>query len=262
MDQLGLAGILAEVPASVTGLGFVAAIVGGVFVARWCAGREAFAESHVTMGVLGFAALIAVGSLVPGLFFDLSDAGRMLLGVGLALFALGIWMASRETLKGRLVATLCLLYVAVVGVVFWQMPQLYFDSGSGIRVLLLIASTFAVPLSLGRLVAMGLKMEDLSFRLGVVLTAITLAAWPMAKEVVVRAAENWSHEEAVKKWSEGSESYPVTANVKKTLEERRPGLTVHYLSEGKSSTESKSPGQIGAGNDDKAEKPDAPGKDK
>ena len=32
MDQLGLAGILAEVPASVTGLGFVAAIVGGVFV--------------------------------------------------------------------------------------------------------------------------------------------------------------------------------------------------------------------------------------
>lgn len=262
MHQLGLAGVLAEIPASVTGLGFVAAIVGGVFVARWCANREAFADSHVTMGVLGFAGLVALGSLVPGLFFDLSDAGRMLLGVGLALVGFGAWMASREMLKGRLVATLCLLYVVVVGVAFWQMPQMYFDSGNGIRALLLIASTFVVPLSLGRLVAMGLKMEDLSFRLGVVFTAITLATWPMAKEVVVRAADNWTHGEAVKKWNQGSDNYPVTADAKKTLEERRPGLTVHYLAEGKSSAESKSPGRLGAANDNKAEKPEASGKDK
>ena len=257
MHQLGLPRLLAEMPLWATGLGFVAAIIGGVVVSRLFAAREAFADSYVTMGVLGFAGLITLGSLVPGLFFDLDSGARFLLGLGLFVIGLGGWMASREMLKGRLVAVLCLLFVAVAGVVFWQFPQWYFDSGNGTRALLLISSTFVVPLSVGRLVATTLRMEDLSFRLGVVLTAITLALWPMAKELVVRGGNEWKHEEAVRKWEEGSESYPVTVEAKQVLEKKRPGLTVHYLADGKSRDEARSSGRLGAAEEGATRTPDA-----
>jgi len=257
MHQFGLPRLLAEIPAWGTGLGFVAAIIGGIVVSRKCSTREAFADSHVTIGVLSFAGLIALGSLVPGLFFDLDIGERFLLGLGLAVMGLGGWMTSREMFRGSLVAVLCLLYVVVAAAVFWQFPQWYFNTGDGIRVLVLIASTFVVPLSLGRLIAMSLRMEDLSFRLGVVLTAVTLALWPMAKEVVVRGADDWAHEEAVNKWKEGSESYPVTADVKKALNEVQPRLTVHYLADGKSPDEAKPSGRMEAGGDKSDSKPDS-----
>ena len=108
------------------------------------------------------------------------------------------------------------------------------------------------------LLAVVLRMEDLSFRLGVVLTAITLALWPMAKEVVVRAADDWVHEEAVKKCKTGSESYPVTAEVKKALNEVSPRLTVHYLAGGKSLDEAKASGRKGPAGDNSDKKPDEP----
>ena len=109
MNELGLLRILAEIPAWGTGLGFVAAVIGGILVSRRLSVREEFADSYVTMGVLGFGGLIAVGSLVPGLFFDLENGTRFLLGLGVVLIGLGIWMFSREMLPGRLVAVLCLL---------------------------------------------------------------------------------------------------------------------------------------------------------
>ena len=235
MNELGLLRLLAEIPAWGTGLGFVAAVIGGILVSRRLSVREEFADSYVTMGVLGFGGLIAVGSLVPGLFFELDNGTRFLLGLGVVLIGLGIWMLSREMLPGRLGSVLCLLYVAIAATVYCLQPQWYFDSGDGTRAILLISATFVVPLSLGRLLAMALRMEDLSFRMGFVLTAITLALWPMAKEVVARAADNWVHEEAVKTWDAGNNSYPVTAEIKESLGRVRPTLMVHYLSDGKSS---------------------------
>ena len=85
MYKLGVPLLLAEIPWWGTGLALVAAIVGGILVSRRFAAREAFADSHVTMGVLGFAGLIALGSVVPGLFFDLDRGARFLLGLGLSM---------------------------------------------------------------------------------------------------------------------------------------------------------------------------------
>jgi len=255
MHQLGFPVLLAEIPGWGTGLAFVAAIVGGILVSRKFAANEAFADSHVTMGVLGFVGLIALGSLVPGLFLDMDGGARFLLGLGLAIMGLGGWLASREMLQGRLVPALCLLYVALAAVAFWLQPQLYFDSGDGTRAMLLIASTFVVPLSLGRLVAMGLGMEDLSLRMGAVLTAITLALWPMAKEVVVQSAEKWAHEEAVKKWEVGSKSYPVTAEAREALKKSRPKLTVHYLAGGRDAVKTRPASKAGASVGKPVEKP-------
>ena len=83
MDQLGIPLLLAKVPVWGVGVCFVLTVVGGYVASRWCEKQEAFAESHVTMGVLAFAGLIALGSLVPGLFFDLDAGGRFLLGLAL-----------------------------------------------------------------------------------------------------------------------------------------------------------------------------------
>jgi len=260
MYKLGVPLLLAEIPWWGTGLAFVAAVVGGILVSRRFAVREAFADSHVTMGVLGFAGLIALGSVFPGVFFDLDNGTRFLLALGLATIGLAAWLASREIFRGRLMPVLCLLYVALVAVAFWLQPQLYFDSGDGTRAMLLIISTFVVPLSLGRLVAMGLGMEDLSFRMGAVLTAITLALWPMAKGVVVQSAEKWVHDEAVKKWELGSKSYPVTTEAKQALEKVRPKLTVHYVAGGKDSVKirpaSKAGASVGKPVDEPVKKPD------
>ncbi|HCD03368.1 MAG TPA: hypothetical protein DER64_22870, partial [Planctomycetaceae bacterium] len=217
MDQLGIPLILAKIPVWGAGVCFVLTVVGGYVASRWCEKQEAFAESHVTMGVLAFAGLVALGSMVPGLFFDLDTGGRFLLGLGLGVFGLGGWLGSRDMLKGQLVAAMCLLYVAVSVAVFVWQPQWYFGSGTGTRAVLLIAATFVVPLSLGHLLAMAMKMEDFSWRIGVVLTTVTLALWPMAKGVVVQAADKWIHDAAVQKWQAGNDSYKVTDGVVKTL---------------------------------------------
>ncbi len=233
MDQLGIPLILAKIPVWGAGVCFVLTVVGGYVASRWCEKQEAFAESHVTMGVLAFASLVALGSLVPGLFFDLDTGGRFLLGLGLGVFGLGGWLGSRDMLKGQLVAVMCLLYVAVSVAVFVWQPQWYFDSGTGTRAVLLIAATFVVPLSLGHLLAMAMKMEDFSWRIGVVLTTVTLALWPMAKGVVVQAADKWIHDAAVQKWQAGNDNYKVTDGVVKTLGKKLPGLTVNYSEGGK-----------------------------
>ena len=233
MDQLGIPLILAKIPVWGAGACFVLTVVGGYVASRWCEKQEAFAESHVTMGVLAFAGLVALGSLVPGLFFDLDTGGRFLLGLGLGVVGLGGWLGSRDRLKGQLVAVMCLLYVAVSVAVFVWQPQWYFGSGVGTKAVLLIASTFVVPLSLGHLLAMALKMEDFSWRIGVVLTTVTLALWPMAKGVVVQAADKWIYDAAVEKWQAGDKSYKVTDGVVETLQEKLPGLTVNYSQGGK-----------------------------
>ncbi len=221
--------VLAEIPNWVSGLCFLGAMLGGVMVSRWAAGNEAFEESHVTMGVLGFLALVAAGALVPGLFFDIDDGGRILLGMGLALAGLGSWMGSREMLKSRLLPMLCLLYVGLVAVVFIVNPTWYYESGMGTRGVLLIAATFAVPLSIGRLVAVGIGMEDLSGRVGVVLTALTLACWPMAKEVLVQKADDWAHQTAVEQYEKGEQAYEGVTSKSRSLEDKVPGLTVNYV---------------------------------
>lgn len=256
MDQLGLPLLLAEMPVWVSGLAFVGAIVGGILVSRRCAAREAFADSHVTMGVLGFVGLIAVGSLVPGLFLELDNGTRFLLALGLSMIGLSAWLASREMFRGRLMAMLCLLYVALAAVTFWLQPQLYLDSGEGTRALLLIVSTFVVPLSLGRLVAMGLGMPDLSLRMGAVLTAITLALWPMAKGVVVQSAEKWAHREAVKKWEAGRTNYKVSKKGKEALAKVRPKLTVHFVAAGKDSVKTRPASKAAASVGKPVEKPE------
>ncbi|HAA59779.1 MAG TPA: hypothetical protein DCE39_02470 [Planctomycetaceae bacterium] len=233
MDQLGIPLLLAKVPVWGAGVCFVLTVVGGYVASRWCEKQEAFAESHVTMGVLAFAGLIALGSLVPGLFFDLDDGGRFLLGLALGVFALGGWLGIRNVFKGQLLAVMCLLYVAVSVAVFVFQPQWYFGSGAETRAVLLIAATFVVPLSVGHVLAMAMRMEDFSWRIGVVLMTVTLAFWPMAKGVVVQAADKWIHEDAVRKWQDGNDRYKVTPGVVKTLEKQLPGLAVNYSKDGK-----------------------------
>ncbi len=233
MDQLGIPLLLAKVPVWGVGVCFVLTVVGGYVASRWCEKQEAFAESHVTMGVLAFAGLIALGSLVPGLFFDLDAGGRFLLGLALGVFALGGWLGIRNVFKGQLLAVMCLLYVAVSVAVFVLQPQWYFGSGAETRAVLLIAATFVVPLSVGHVLAVAMRMEDFSWRIGVVLMTVTLAFWPMAKGVVVQAADKWIHEDAVQKWQDGNDRYKVTDGVVKTLEKQLPGLAVNYSKDGK-----------------------------
>ena len=233
MDELGIPLLLAKVPVWGAGVCFVLTVVGGYVASRWCEKQEAFAESHVTMGVLAFAGLIALGSLIPGLFFDLDAGGRFLLGLALGVFALGGWLGIRNVLKGQLVAVMCLLYMAVSVAVFVLQPQWYFGSGTATRAVLLIAATFVVPFSIGHVLAMALRMEDFSWRIGVVLTTVTLAVWPMAKGVVVQAADTWIHEDAVQKWQDGQKRYQVTDGVVTDLEEKLPGLAVNYSEGGK-----------------------------
>ena len=233
MDELGIPLLLAKVPVWGAGVCFVLTVVGGYVASRWCEKQEAFAESHVTMGVLAFAGLIALGSLVPGLFFDLDAGGRFLLGLALGVFALGGWLGIRNVLKGQLVAVMCLLYMAVSVAVFVLQPQWYFGSGTATRAVLLIAATFVFPFSIGHVLAMALRMEDFSWRIGVVLTTVTLAVWPMAKGVVVQAADTWIHEDAVQKWQDGQNRYQVTDGVVTDLKNKLPGLAVNYFKGGK-----------------------------
>ncbi len=218
--------LLAEVPAWASAAYFVIAVVGGVYISRRCASQEAFEDSYITMGVLGFAAVMAVGALVPGLVVELDAGSRVLLGLMLAVIGLGGWMGSREKLPGRLFPLMCLLYVVAALVVFAFRPGLFFDSETGTRVLFLIGSTFAVPLSVGRLVAIQLGMEDASFRFGVVATAITLGLWPMAKELVVDAAEERAYSQAIDEYDSQSRDYKVDESIKTKLDV--PGLTVIY----------------------------------
>ncbi len=218
--------MLAELPAWTSSAYFIIAVAGGVFVARRCAEKEAFEDSYVTMGVLGFAALMAVGSLVPGLVVDLDTGSRVLLGLGLAVMGLGGWMSLREQLPGRLFPVMCLLYVLVALVVFAFEPGLFFDSETGTRALFLVGSTFAVPLSVGRLLAVRLGMEESAFRFGIVLTAITLGLWPLAKELVVGAAEERAYSQASDAYESRRKEYRVDESIRTKLDV--PGLTVIY----------------------------------
>lgn len=218
--------LLAEVPAWVSAAYLVIAVVGGVFVSRRCARQEAFEDSYITMGVLGFAAVMAVGALVPGLVVELDTGTRVLLGLMLGIIGLGGWMGSREQLPGRLFPLMCLLYVFLALVVFAFRPGLFFDSETGTRALFLIGATFAVPLSVGRLVAMKLGMEEASFRFGVVATAVTLGIWPMAKELVVDAAEERAYSQAIDEYDSQNREYRVNESIKTSL--NVPGLTVIY----------------------------------
>ncbi len=259
MDQFAFPLLLAQIPVWAVGSCFVLTVVGGYAVSRWCEKHEAFAESHVTMGVLAFFGLVALGSVVPGLFFDMDTGGRFLLGLGLVVIGLGGWLGTRDVLKGQLVAAMCLLYVAVSVAVFVWQPQWYFDSGNATRAALLIASTFVVPFSFGHLLAMAMRMEDLSWRIGVVLTAVTLALWPMAKGVVGQAADKWIHDTAVQQWEAGNDSYKVTEGVVETLEKSLPGLTVNYSEGGKMPAgEPGSPATMRSGDDGAIKKLDEP----
>lgn len=225
---LHLAGQLTVMPTWATSAWIVLSIVGAICVSRDCARQEAFEQSYVSLGVVGGLVLIAIGSLCPGLILDLTSGSRVLVGLGLVAIAVGVYFSWTDRRSEILAPSLCLVYVIVAMAVFAFRPGMFFGISSGGQATFLIAVTFVVPLSLGRLIAGWLNIEDAAFRIGVVLVALTLGVWPMASQLLIGAAEQRAYEQNRAEHVKQQEEYKVQPLIKQELEELVPGLNVIF----------------------------------
>jgi len=174
--------------------------------------------------------------LCPGLILDLAGGARILVGLGLAVIAAGVFFSLTDRRSDALLSILCLSYVAAALAVFAFRPGLFFGISGGGQATFLIGVTFVVPLSVGRLLARWLKIDDAAFRIGVVLTALTLGVWPLASQLLIGAAEQRGYSQDTAEHVRQQEDYKVRDGIKQQLEELVPGLTVVHEVSGSEET--------------------------
>ena len=97
---------------------------------------------------------------------------------------------------------------------------------SGWVLMLIVIAVFAVPFTLGSLIAKWLKLKDMSFRMSVVLLALVLGLVPFAYQSLTGDAEARLYADQLSRWEEKGKKYNITEEGVGKLREALPSCEI------------------------------------
>lgn len=91
---------------------------------------------------------------------------------------------------------------------------------------LIVVVLFVLPFGLGALIARGLKLRDLSMKIGIVLFALELGLAPFVSQYVLGYFEHRRYEQQLARFEENDRRYQVTDEGLQQLKTTNPRLTI------------------------------------